>query len=132
MGRKPMLSFEELLVKYQNMTEAKTAKEQAMSNHQNCPKRKSQDWNWQENKFYTTTKRPFEQPILKPYGPPSTGLHPYSAWGWFNQGAHVPPYFRPYYVEYATPRYSKESSYCKDCFDHRHPRGSRLQQERKQ
>jgi hypothetical protein len=57
--------------------------------------------------FTQQQNRPSELPILKPYGPPFTGLHPYLAWGWFNQGARVPPYFRPYYVEYETPNIQK-------------------------
>lgn len=51
------------------------------------------------------------------YGPQPTSFHPYSSWGWFEQEAHVPPYFRPHYIAYATSRYSDRSSSCKDCFD---------------
>jgi hypothetical protein len=52
-----------------------------------------------------------------PYGPQSAYFHPYSSWGWFDQEAHVPSYFRPQYVEYAAPRHSERSSFCKDHFD---------------
>jgi hypothetical protein len=51
------------------------------------------------------------------YGPQPAYYHPYSSWGWFDQEAHVPSYFRAQYVEYAAPRHSKRSSSCKDRFD---------------
>ena len=50
------------------------------------------------------------------YGPQPTYFHPNSSWGWFDQEAHVSPYFRPHYIEYAAPRYLEKSS-CKDHFD---------------
>jgi hypothetical protein len=51
------------------------------------------------------------------YGPQPTYFYPYSSWGWFDEEAHVPPYFRPEYVEYAAPRHLERSSSCKDHFD---------------
>ena len=51
------------------------------------------------------------------YGPQPAYFHPYSSWGWFDQEAHVSPYFRPQYIEYAAPRHSERSSSCKDHFD---------------
>jgi len=50
-------------------------------------------------------------------GTQPTYFHPYSSWGWFDQEAHVSPYFRPQYIEYAAPRHSERSSSCKDRFD---------------
>jgi hypothetical protein len=49
-------------------------------------------------------------------GSQSIYFYPYLSWGWFDQEAHISPYFRPQHVEYAAPRHSKESSY-KDRFD---------------
>jgi hypothetical protein len=51
------------------------------------------------------------------YGPQPAYFHPYSSWGWFDQEAHVSPYFMPQYVEYAAPRHSERSSSCNDHFD---------------
>jgi hypothetical protein len=51
------------------------------------------------------------------YGSQPTYFHPYSSWGWFDQEAHVPSYFRPQYIEYAAPRHLERSSSCKDRFD---------------
>ena len=50
-------------------------------------------------------------------GSQPTYFYPYSSWGWFDEEAHVPPYLRPEYVEYAAPRHSERSSSCKDHFD---------------
>jgi hypothetical protein len=50
------------------------------------------------------------------YGPHPV-FFPFSSWGWFDQEAHVPSYFRPQYIEYAAPRHSEKSSSCKDRFD---------------
>ena len=82
------------------------------------PKHKSQEWNWQGDRSYTTTTySPFEQPITMSYGPQLIYFHPYSSWGWFDQEAHVSPYFRPQYVKYAAPRHSERSLSYKDHFD---------------
>ena len=50
-------------------------------------------------------------------GSQPTYFYPYSSWGWFDEEAHVQPYFRPKYIEYAAPRHSERSSSCKDRFD---------------
>jgi hypothetical protein len=51
------------------------------------------------------------------YGPQPTYFCSFSSWGWFDEEAHVLPYFRPEYVEYAAPRHSERSSSCNDHFD---------------
>ena len=82
------------------------------------PKRKFQEWNRQGDRSHIgATYSHFEQPIPKSYEPQPTYFHPYSSWGWFDQEAHVSPYFRPQYIEYATPRHLERSSSCKDQFD---------------
>ena len=58
----------------------------------------------------------FEQPIPMSYGLQPAYFHPYSSWAWFDQGAHVPSYFRPQYVEYAAPRHLERSPSYKDHF----------------
>ena len=57
------------------------------------------------------------QPIPMSYGPQPTYFYPYSSWGWFDEEAHVPSYFRSQYIEYSTPRYSERSLSYKDHFD---------------
>src|SRR6187551_1333821 len=38
------------------------------------------------------------------FAPYPTSVRPYSSWVWSDSWAHTPSYFRPYHVEYATPR----------------------------
>jgi hypothetical protein len=63
------------------------------------------------------TYYPFEQPIPMNYAPQPTHFHPYSPWSWFDKETHLPPYYRPQYIEYAAPRHLERSSSCKDRFD---------------
>jgi hypothetical protein len=80
--------------------------------------RKSQEWTWQGDRSHVAaTYSPFEQPIPMSNGSQSIYFHPYSSWGWFDQVAHIAPYFRPQYVEYTAPRHSERSLSCKDRFD---------------
>jgi hypothetical protein len=118
-SRRPKLSFEELLAKYEKIGEANIANRSKKVQSSKLPqKHNSQEWNWQGNGSYAaTTYYPFEQPILMYYGPQPTYFHPYSPWGWFDEGTHLLSYDRPQYIEYATPRYSEKSSSYKDRFD---------------
>jgi arylsulfatase A-like enzyme len=73
---------------------------------------------WQGDRSHAAGTQPsFEQPISMSYGPRPTYFYPYSSWGWFDQEAHVPSYFRPQYIEYASPRYTERLSFYKDYFD---------------
>jgi hypothetical protein len=117
--RRLKLSFEELLAKYEKIGEANIANQQKKVPSSKLPlTRKSQEWNWQGDRSHTAvTYSPFEQPIPMSNGSQSVYFHPYSSWGWFDQEAHVPSYFRPQYIEYVAPRHSERSSSCKDHFD---------------
>ena len=118
-SKRPKLSFEELLAKYEKIGEANVTKRpKKVHSSKLPPKRKSQEWNRQGDKPHTAvTYSPFMQPITMSYGPQPTYFYPYSSWGWFDEEAHVSPYLRLEYVEYAAPRHSKRSSSCKDHFD---------------
>jgi hypothetical protein len=85
-SRRPKLSFEELLAKYEKIAEA---------NVNNRPKKvlssklpttcKSQEWNWQGDRSHVAaTYSPFEQPIPMSNGSQSVYFHPYLSWGWFD------------------------------------------------
>jgi hypothetical protein len=117
-SRRPKLSFEELLAKYEKIAEANVNnRPKKVSSSKLSPMHKSQEWNWQGDRYHaTTTYYPFEQPIPMYYGPQPTYFQPYSPWGWFDEETHLPSYYRPQNIEYAAPRYSEESSY-KDRFD---------------
>jgi hypothetical protein len=118
-SRRLKLSFEELLAKYEKKAEANiTNQPKKVQSSRLPPKRKSQEWNWQGSRSHVAaTYSSFKQPIPKSYEPQPTYFHPYLYWGWFDQEAHVPPYFRPQYIEYAAPKHSERSSSCKDYFD---------------
>jgi hypothetical protein len=62
------------------------------------------------------------------YGPQPAYFYPYSSWGWFDEETHLPSYYRPQYIEYAAPKYSKKSSSYKDQFDQNQ---SRAQEKKK-
>jgi hypothetical protein len=118
-SRRPKLSFEEHLSKYEKVAEVNVINwPKKVQSSKLPPKHKSREWNWQRNRSHAAAIYfPFEQLIPMSYGSQPTYFHPYSSWGWFDQETHVSPYFRPHYIEYAAPRYSKRSSSCKDHFD---------------
>ena len=118
-NRRPKLSFKKLLAKYEKIVEANvTNRSKKVQSSKLPPKHKSQEWNWQGNRSHAAaTYSPFEQPIPMSYVSQHADFHPNSSWGWFDQEAHVPSYFRPQYVEYAAPKHSERSSSYKDCFD---------------
>lgn len=105
-GKRLKLTFDELLDKYQKNNEVKRA------NRLNCvkssrlpPKHNSGNWNWQEKRFHSAAScPPFGPSMPIPYAPHSTSFHPYSSWGWNDPWAHTPSHFKPYHVEYASPR----------------------------
>jgi hypothetical protein len=98
--RRPELSFKELLAKYEKIGEANIANQsKKVQSSKSPPKHKFQEWNWQGDRSHAAaTYSSFEQPIPMSYGPQRAYFYPYSFWGWFDQEACVPPYFRPQYI----------------------------------
>ena len=82
-SRRPKLSFEELLAKYEKIGEANvTNRPKKVHSSKLPPKRKSQEWNQQGDKPHAAvTHSPFKQPIPMSYGPQPTYFYPYSSWG---------------------------------------------------
>ena len=70
-SKRPKLSFEELLAKYEKIGEANvTNRPKKVQSSKLPPKRKSQEWNWQGDRSHAATiYSPFEQPITMSYGP---------------------------------------------------------------
>jgi hypothetical protein len=70
-SRRPKLSFEELLAKYEKIAEANVVnRPKKVQSSKLPPKHKSQEWNWQGDRSHTAaTYPPFEQPIPILYGP---------------------------------------------------------------
>lgn len=102
-GKKPKLTFKELLAKYQTENEAKCANRPNNVKHSRN-KGKSKDWNWQGEEFHTATSYPpFSLPMTMTYGSTPASVHPYSSWGWYGPRAHPPSYFRPPHLECEAP-----------------------------
>jgi hypothetical protein len=78
--RRPELSFEELLAKYEKIGEANIAnRSKKVQSSKLPPKHKSQEWNWQGNRSHAAaTYYPLEQSIPMYYGSQPTHFHPYS------------------------------------------------------
>ena len=78
-SRRPKLSFEELLAKYEKIAEANIAnRSKKVQSSKLPPKRKSQEWNWQGDRSHiAATYSPFEQPISMSYGPQPAYFHPF-------------------------------------------------------
>jgi hypothetical protein len=82
-SRRPKLSFEELLAKYEKIAEANvTNQPKKVQSSKSPPKHKFQEWNWQGDRSHeAATYSPFEQPIPMSYGSQPAYFHSYSSWG---------------------------------------------------
>ena len=82
-NRRPKLSFNALLAKYEKIAEANFAnRSKKVQPSRLPPKHKSQKRNWQGDRSRAAaTYSPFEQPIPMSYGPQPTYFYPYSSWG---------------------------------------------------
>ena len=78
-SRRPKLSFEELLARYEKIGEANiTNRPKKVQSSKLPPKHKSQEWNWQGDRSHAAaTYSPFEQPISMSYGPQPAYFHPF-------------------------------------------------------
>jgi hypothetical protein len=82
-GKKPKLTFAELLAKYQKDNEANRANRSNDVKYSRLPPRHNYgNWNRQRQSFYSaTTYAPFEPSMPVSYAPYPTSVHPYSSWG---------------------------------------------------
>jgi hypothetical protein len=105
-GKRPKLTFDELLAKYQKDKEAKLAnRSNKVKSSRLPPKHNSGNWNWEGKSFHAAaTYSPFEPSMSVSCAPYNTSDHPYSSWGWSDSWTHTPSCCRPYHVEYAAPR----------------------------
>jgi hypothetical protein len=121
-GKRPKLTFDELLAKYQKDNEAKYAnRSNKVKSSRLPPKHNSGNWNRQGKSFHAAaTYSPIKPSMSVSYAPYPTSDHPYSSWGWSDSWTHTPSYFRQYYVEYAAPRrpsYARQSYVESDHFE---------------
>jgi hypothetical protein len=105
-GKRPKLTFDKLLAKYQKDNEAKRANQSnKVKSSRLHPKHNSGNWNRQgKSSQAAATYSPFEPSMSVSYAPYPFSDHPYSSWEWSDLWTHTPSYFRPYHVEYAAPR----------------------------
>jgi hypothetical protein len=105
-GKKPKLTFNELMAKYVKMRNTRTASQPSSVKPSRSPPRcKSKKWNWQGNKSHTSMPYPPVVPITSmPYGPSPTGFYPYSSWGWYGIWEQPLSYYTPCHFENAAPR----------------------------
>jgi len=121
-GKKPKLTFDELLAKYLKDNEAKRAsRSNYVKSTKTPPKHNSKGWSWQKKESYSATSySSFEPSTPASYAPHSTSFRPYLSCGWNDLWTHTPSYFRPYHVEYAAPRkpmYARQSHIVNDRFE---------------
>ncbi|CAN6231659.1 unnamed protein product, partial [Urochloa humidicola] len=105
-GKKPKLTFDELLAKYQRDNEAKRASRTSnVKSAKIPPKHNSRDWSRQKKESYSAASySSSKQPMPMPYHSHQDSVHPCSPWGWHDPWVCTPSYFKPYHVEYAAPR----------------------------
>jgi hypothetical protein len=121
-GKKPKVTFAQLLQKYEKISEEKSAYRPSNSRaSRSPPRRKSKDRYWQNGNFNASYSYPyFGPPMPMPWIPPYANFHSYSSWDRYDTRAHSPSYFRPSHQYYAAPRRSKfEQSRVKDRFNHK-------------
>ena len=122
-GKRSKITFAELLDKYQNKSEEKSAYWSSSSEASRSPRRrKSEDRYWQSENLNAAYSYPYFGPLM-----PMSWIHPYAhvnqypSFDRYDTVAHSPSYFRPSHQHYATPRRSTfdEQSHVKDHFNHK-------------
>ena len=105
-GKKPKVTFAELLDKYQKESEAKRAYRSSSAKASRSPPRcKSNKWNWRKEKFNEADSYPpFGPPIPMLWIPPYANLYPYSSWDRYDTSARYPSYSRSTHQHCAAPR----------------------------
>ena len=119
-GKKPKVTFVQLLEKYQKISEEKIAYRPNNSKASRSPPRhKSEDQYWQSENFSATYSYPyFGPPIPMSWILPYAYLNKYPSRDKYNSRAHYPSYYRSSHQHYVAPRKSTfdEKSHVKDRF----------------
>jgi hypothetical protein len=81
-GKRPKITFDELLAKYQKDNEAKRAnRSNKVKSSRLPPKHNFGNWNQQGKSFHSAaTHSPFEPSVPVSYAPYPTSAHRYSSW----------------------------------------------------
>ncbi|TVU01230.1 hypothetical protein EJB05_53320, partial [Eragrostis curvula] len=118
-GKRPKLTFKELLAKYVKERDIKSARRpNKVKQSWSPPNCKYGDWNWREKEVPTTVPYPyFGLPMLMSCGPSPNGFHSYSSWRSDGSWAHPPSYYGPYNQRCIAQRKQMfERPYIKDRF----------------
>ena len=120
-GKKPKVTFAQLLKKYQKISEESSAYRPTNAKASRSPPRcKSKDRYWQEENLNETYSYPYFGPSMPmSWMPPYAHTNPYPSWDKYNTRAHSPYYYKPSRQYYATPRRPtfNEQSYVQDRFN---------------
>jgi hypothetical protein len=102
-GKRPKVTFEQLLVKYHKQIKAKGIDQIGNAkSSRSLPKRKSRDQDWRGEGFHaSTTYPPFGPPLSMQYNSAPLYFHPYPSWGFYDSNAYYSSYFRPHNIEYS-------------------------------
>jgi hypothetical protein len=110
-GKKPKVTFEQLLPKYHKKIKAKDVDQTGNAKSSKAYlkpfksplKRKSRDQDCRGVEFHaSTTYPPFGPPIPMQYSSAPLYFHPYPSWGWYDSNAYSLSYFRPRNIEYSS------------------------------
>ncbi|TVT97876.1 hypothetical protein EJB05_56855, partial [Eragrostis curvula] len=131
-GKRPKLTFKELLAKYVKERDVKSAcRPNDVKQSWSPPNCKYGGWNWREKEVPTAVPYPyFGLPMPMSHGPSSTGFHLYSSWRLDGSCAHAPSYYGPYNQRCTAQRKQMfERPYIKDHFQRNNR--SRAQEKKK-
>jgi hypothetical protein len=102
-GKRPKITFEQLLAKYLRQNEAKgvdqtgnlKSSKTPLKSSRSPPMRRFEDWDWQGEGFHAVaTYSPFGPPMPMQFGSAPTYFHPYSSWGWYDSNSYSSSHFR--------------------------------------
>ena len=105
-GRKPKVTFAQLLEKYQKISEAKSAYRPSETKASKSPPRhKFEDRDWRRKKLSKQTPYPpFGPPMPMSWIPPHVVYYSDQSWNKYKSRAHRPSYSKPPHQNYAAPR----------------------------
>ena len=109
-GKKPKVTFTQLLEKYQKESEAKSSYRPSNAKaSRSPPRRKSKDRDWRKEKFSETNSYPpFGPPMPMSWIPPYADFYSYPSWDRYDSMAHYPSYSRSSHQNYVPPRRSTQ------------------------
>ena len=105
-GKRPKVTFTQLLEKYQKISEAKSAyRPSEIKASKSPPRHKTEDRDWRRKKLSKQTPYPpFGPPMPMSWIPPHVVYYSDQSWNKYKSRAHRPSYSKPHHQNYAAPR----------------------------